>query len=47
MPTSEIVELPAHAGFVVRICGEWQVRWFRTGQEAVQYLRDSLCGAAQ
>lgn len=47
MPTSEIYELPANAGFIVRICGEWHGRLFPTGEQAVKFLRDSLCGAAQ
>jgi len=47
MPTSEIVELPANAGYLVRICGQWQTTLFRTGAEAVQYLRDALLQAAQ
>jgi hypothetical protein len=47
MPTSEIYELPANAGYLVRICGVWDTRLFRTGYEAVQYLRDALCGGAQ
>jgi hypothetical protein len=47
MPTSEIIELPENTGYIVRICGELNGKWFGTGREAVQYLRDTLCGAAQ
>lgn len=47
MPTSEIIELPANAGFLVKLCGRWHTQLFRTGEEAVRFLRDALCGAAQ